>query len=172
MAVRFISIEYNYYCLVIGLSSMFFYMVGHAAKSLDLHISRTISVLFVLLGFYCLYLSMGDVEMHINRFDCLPLNIIAAVSVTYFIYLICSRCKSLKIGKWLAWFGRYSLAAYCIHSFMFMIVPFDRAIMALAPSCNELVVSGSVTLLHIVIAVIFCLFVERVRMMRAVFSIK
>lgn len=172
LAVKFIPIECNYYCWVIGLSSMFFYMIGHAAKLSDLHISQTNSVLFVILGFFCLYLSRGDVEMHMNRFDCLLLNIIAAVSVTYFIYWVCARCKEVKIGKWLAWFGRYSLATYCIHSFMFMIVPMHMAIMTIVPSCDELVVSGGVTLLHIVLSVLFCLLVERVRVLRVVFNIK
>ena len=172
VSVRFIPVEYNYYCWAIGLSSMFFYMIGHVARLSDLHLSKVASVLFVILGFYCLYLSTGEVDMHHNRFDCLPLNIIAAVSVTYFIYLVCARCKDLKIGNRLAWFGRYSLAAYCIHSFMFMIVPWDKLLRMFIPSGNELLVSGGVTLLHIAISIAFCLFVGHVRMMRAVFSIK
>lgn len=172
ITVNFIPIEYNYYCWIIGLSSMFFYMIGHAAKLSNIHPSKMVLVLFVLLGFYCLYLSMGDVEMHMNRFDCLPLNIIAAVSATYFIYLVCAKYKNLKIGKWLAWLGRYSLSAYCIHAFLFMVVPIHRFLKMLIPSANELVISGSVTLLHIVIAVLFCLLAVRVRILRAVFSIK
>ena len=172
VSVKFIPMEYNYYCWAVGLSSMFFYMIGHVARLSDLHLSKVTSVLFVIFGFYCLYLSTGEVDMHHNRFDCLPLNVIAAVSVTYFIYLICARCKSLKIGKWLGWFGRYSLAAYCIHSLMFMIVPLHKFLRALVPSCDDLLVSGSVTLLHIVLSILYCLLVERVRIMRAVYSIK
>lgn len=172
VTIKCVPVKYNFCCFVVGLSSMFFYMIGHVAKLADLHISKISSVLFVLLGFYCLYLSYDDVEMAGMRYDCLPVNVFAAVSVTYFIYLLCARYKDLKIGKGLAWLGRFSIAVFCIHTLMYRVVPLDRVTKIFIPSGNELFISGSVTLLHIVLSILFCLFVERVRIMRAVFSIK
>ena len=172
VTTKLIPHDYNFACILAGLSAMLFYMIGHVAKLCGLHVPGIVSVLFVALGFFFLYLSADEVGMEGMKYNHMLINVFAAVSVTYFVYLVCARFKETKVGEGLAWLGRYSIVAFCVHTLMYRIVPWEKALRLFLPSGEDLIVHGGVTLLHIAISIAFCMLVERTKVLRVVFSIK
>lgn len=169
--VKWASLDYNYSCLIVGISCMFYYMVGHLINRLKTRINYFFIGFIITIGCICVYLSLGF-EMKTLSFNCIPANVIAAVSVTYLIYIISSKLKDdSTIGFRLAWLGRMSLVVFCIHTLCFRVVPFDRLILVVVPQVSNWVLHGSVLLLHIIISILFCKWTERNKILRNVFSL-
>lgn len=172
VTVRYVPLDYNVCCILVGFSAMFFYMIGLLAKYYNFNVGKLWSILFVLVGLICVYYSMGGVSMAGMEYNLILVNVIAATSVTYLIYWVCRRMEETKFGMLLAWLGRLSIAAFCIHSLMFRILPLDRFVIMFAPQADDLVIHGVVTLLHVVISFYFCMIVERMRIMRVIFGLE
>ena len=156
VVIKFMPLNYNYCCFIVGISCMFYYMIGHLINRLRTRINYFFIGLIMIIGCICVYLSLG-VDMKSLSFNCIPVNVLAAISVTYLIYIISSKLKEdSTIGFRLAWLGRMSLAVFCIHTLCFRVIPFDRLILVVVPQVSNWVLHSSVLLLHIIISILFC----------------
>lgn len=171
VVIKFMPLNYNYCCFIVGISCMFYYMIGHLINRLRIRINYFFIGLIMIIGCICVYLSLG-VDMKSLSFNCIPVNVLAAISVTYLIYIISSKLKeNFTIGFRLAWLGRMSLVVFCIHTLCFRVVPFDQLILVVVPQVSNWVLHGSVLLLHIIISILFCKWAERNKILRNVFSL-
>lgn len=169
VVIKFVSLDYNYYCFIVGISCMFYYMIGHLAKQCKLYVNKFLTGLIIVLGFICVYFSLGNINIGSLRYNCFPLNVFASTSITYLVYLISSRLKNnAMIGIHLAWFGRMSLVVFCIHTLLFRVVPLDRVALMIIPQISNWALHGSIVLAHIIISILFCKWAERNKILRNV----
>lgn len=170
--VELVPLDYNYACFTVGLSCMLFYMIGHQVKRINVRVNHFFIFLLMMVGCLCVYGSLQGIDVSIMMYNCIPVNILAATSVTYLIYLVSSGLKAHPaVGVHIAWLGRMSLVVFCIHTLMLRIIPFDRAILMVVPQISEWVLNGSITLVHIIISILFCKWVERNKILRYVFNL-
>lgn len=170
--VELVPLDYNYACFTVGLSCMLFYLIGHQVKRINVRMNHYFIFLLMVVGCLCVYGSLQGIDMRIMKYNCIPVNILAATSITYLIYLVSSGLKAHPtVGVHIAWLGRMSLVVFCIHALMFSIVPFDRVILVVAPQMSDWLLNGSITLLHIIISILFCKCAERIMILRQIFSL-
>jgi fucose 4-O-acetylase-like acetyltransferase len=125
--------KYLYITLYVlqGLTSIIFYHIGYLARKNNL-LNKKYSELTVLLLFiiwiYCIFFSR--IDMQSSHYDNFIINVIGAVSGTYFVYLSIKyiEIKISLIMRILIYFGKYSLIVLCFHSLDYTINPFVKII--------------------------------------------
>lgn len=167
-----VPLDYNYTCFIAGLSCMLFYLIGHQVKRIKVRVNHFFISLLMVVGCLCVYWSLPGIDMRIMKYNCIPVNVLAATFVTYLIYRASFRLKAhFVVGVHIAWLGRMSLVVFCIHTLMFSIVPFDRVLLVVVPQMSDWVLNGSIILLHIIISILFCKCAEHNKILRRVFSL-
>jgi fucose 4-O-acetylase-like acetyltransferase len=107
-----------------GITAMVFYYIGYLVKENDLLNRKCpiyIKLAMIIIWGYCIRFS--HIGMHGGYYDNIIINIIGAVSGTYFMYII-SRYIESKMGlirHFFKYAGKYSLVILCFHSLDYSI---------------------------------------------------
>lgn len=110
--------------LLQGMTSMIFYYIGCMAKenkALSEKCPVLITLIMIIIWIYCIFFS--HIDMQSGYYDNFIINVIGAVSGTYFIYLI---SKFIDEKIWLMkyvliFIGKMSLVVLCFHSLDYSI---------------------------------------------------
>lgn len=107
-----------------ALCSLFFYAFGYYANThLDKYYIKRHSLmcLFFCLLFWLNTSFFGKVELATCTFKLLIIDFMGCFGGTYVFYSISKKIESTKIGIFLSYAGKYSLAILCLHSIDFCI---------------------------------------------------
>lgn len=103
-----------------GFSALIFYAAGVRIRSFS-NIQMTKAGFVVILLLWCFCCNFSSLRMSEFFYYLYPIDIVAAIFGTYFIYLLCRKmCKSV-IAIIFRWCGDNSLTLLCIHQLMLQI---------------------------------------------------
>lgn len=160
-----------------GLTSMIFYHIGHLARKnnlLNKKYSRSMIFFLFIFWIYCIFFS--HINMQSGYYDNFIVNVVGAVSGTYFIYLSIKfiETKICLIKKILIYIGKYSLIVLCFHSLDYTINPFViiiNKIQSLLPITQGHFYRYYI-ILRLIYVIIVLLIIPRISILKKIFSIK
>jgi fucose 4-O-acetylase-like acetyltransferase len=159
-----------------GLTALIFYYIGYYVKENDLLNKKypfSGILLLLVVWIYCIFFS--HIDMQVGYYDNFIINVIGAVSASYFIYILSKFIvkRLLIITRLLAYAGRCSLIVLCFHSIDFSIEP------VLIPKIQSMISmpsQGHFFRYFIVVRFIYTflaiLIIPKIKILRGVFNIK
>ena len=96
-----------------GISALMFFYIGYIVRTynvLDYNTNKSYLIVVVILAF--LSVNAGSMSMVRCYYGYWPINILAAIGVTYFVYHI---SRHLSNNRFLSWCGRVSMVILCVH---------------------------------------------------------
>lgn len=166
----------NYQCIINGIFVMFYFSLGHLAKTYEKYIQIPTKYSYILpvtaiVVYACSIIPcLGNSDLGAFRQHPI-LNVLISVTATYLLYKVCNKGKTLN-PNFLAWYGRLSLVVFCLHTVMFRIVPINQLFETAMHISNPYLVNTLTILFHVGVTMFFCQISERSKLLCCLFNLK